>query len=361
MATRRKKRLLVLYATSRRTSSLSYTYGYPSALASSPLFDVTACNFGAITPKRWLDRWRALYNKSYDAVVMLHTTSHQMYYFWQEALRKFGVPVVWFICNEFRGMPSKMDFAREIGIAMLVTQSLSPKVTNIYREHLGCKILGLPNSGFDDTIYRPGPPISERGIDVGYRITESPPWIGHWDRETIAEAFNTVSTDRFNLDIAVGSLMRLPWKKWRHFLQSSKTQLCVPSGGEIFELTDETRLKIESYLKDNPNAEREVILSLLPPKIERTRLRILNSRILEAAATRTPQIMYKDEFDGPMQPDIDYIALDKSHDNLDDVLDRIEDFKYLEEIANNCARTLEDFASFPRLLSMLDHALDDII
>ena len=50
---------------------------------------------------------------------------------------------------------------------------------------------------------------------------------------------------------------RLKWKAWRDFLQRSKTQLCVSSGGEIFELTDETRLKMEDYVEKNPNYTRD--------------------------------------------------------------------------------------------------------
>ncbi len=361
MTIQRKKRLLVLYTTTRKMRSLSYVYGYPGALAVSPLFEVTLCNFGSMAPRRWLDRWLASSRKSFDAVVMLHTTSHQMYHFWEDTLRQFGAPIVWFIGNEFRGMPSKMDFAREVGISMLVTQTLSKSVIDIYRDHLGCKVLGLPVSGFDNTVYTPGPPIADRGIDIGYRGAKGPAWLGHWDRETIAEVISEATAGKFNTDITLDLSKRLAWKKWRHFLQNCKTQLCVSSGGEIFELTDVTRLKMEAYAKDHPDFDREEILTLLPPPDERVRLRVLGSRMMEAAATRTPQIMYRDEFDGPMQPNIDYIALNKSHDNLEDVLDRIKDFKYLEQIAKNCEKTLQDFASYPQLLTTFDCALDDIV
>lgn len=310
---------------------------------------------------RWIDRWCALSVGAYDAVVMLHTTSQAMYRFWQDALHHIGAPIVWFIGNEFRGMPSKMEFARRMDIAMLVTQSLSESVIGTYRDHLGRKVLGLPVTGFDDTVFTPGPPIAERPIDIGYRGAPGPPWLGHWERETIAEVVGAAAAGRFQTDISFDMTKRLPWKSWRRFLQRSKTQLCVASGGEIFELTDATRLRVEEHLKANPDAGRDEILELMPPPHERIRLRVLTGRIMEAAATRTPQVMYRDDFDGPMRPDVDYIALNKSHDNLNDVLDRVEDARYLEEIAGNCAKTLKEFASFPVLLDTFDRALDEII
>ncbi len=361
MTIQRKKRLLVLYTTTWKMRSLSYVYEYPRAFAMSPLFDVTLCNFGSLSPKRWFDRWRTSLHKSFDAVVMLHTTNHQMFYFWEAVLHRLGAPIVWFIGNEFRGMPSKMQFARDVGIAMLVTQTLSKQIINIYRDHLNCKVLGLPVSGFDNTVYTPGPSIANRKIDIGYRGSKGPAWLGHWERETIAEVVSKATAGKFNTDITLNMSKRLPWKKWRRFLQNCKTQLCVSSGGEIFELNDATRLRMEAYEKDHPNFDRQEILTLLPPVNERVRLRALGSRIMEAAATRTPQIMYRDEFDGPMRPDIDYIALNKSHDNLDDVLSKVKDHKYLEQIATNCEKTLQGFANYSNLLSIFNRALDDIV
>ena len=357
----KKKKLLVLYTINRKIASLSYVYGYPAALKNSDMFEVTACNFGHPSFLRKLQRIQAS-KKTFDAVLMLHTGSHAMYEFWSESLAKLGAPIVWFIGNEFRGMPSKMAFAREMNISMLVSQSLDGAVLQKYRDELQCDVIGLPVSGFDQRLFPPGPPLSERRIDIGYRGSRGPAWLGHWEREDIASAIReAASSTDLKLDLSVEPQDRLPLKKWRKFLQSSKVQLCVAPGGEVFELTDATRLSMENLLSKHPDATRLEQLEMLPPKENRVRIRTLGSRTVEAAATLTPQIMYRDHFDGPMEPDKHYIALEKDHSNIQDVLDRIKDHKFLDVIAENCARDLEKEASYVVLLQQLDRALDNII
>ena len=277
----KKKEITYIVCRFEKISSLSYIYGYPTAFAQSELFTVSLCNFGALTLKCWIDRLRALQDLKFDAIVMLHTTSHQMYYFWREVIERSGAPIVWFIGNEFRGMPAKMEFAKDLNIAMLVSQSISPQIIDRYQKHLGCKVIGMPVSCYDEKMFGPGPPIHTRPIDIGYRGARGPAWLGHWDREIIAEVIQEAAGDRFKLDLSLEMNKRLKWKAWRDFLQRSKTQLCVSSGGEIFELTDETRLKMEDYVEKNPNYTRDEILELMPPIEDRIRLRVLGSRMME--------------------------------------------------------------------------------
>jgi len=362
MISKKRKKLLVLYATRRATSSLSYTYAYPRAFASSKLFDVTLCNYGANPLSRRLDRLRVSnVRKPFDAVLLLHTTGEPLYEFWRETLRQVGAPIVWFIGNEHRGLPSKMAFAEHVGISMLVTQSLSDEVRKVYHERLGCPVVGLPVVGYSEAAYPPGPAFEQREIDIGYRVFPGPPWLGHWEREDIAQAVSTAAKGVLKTDISLRSEDRLDRRVWCEFLRNCKSQLCVPAGGEFFELDDGTRLKVEALLKDSPHASREEISALFPDKKKSVRLRVLNSRMMEAAATRTPQIMYSDTFDGPLEANRDYIALDKDHSNMDEVLNGLKDHAFLEEIAENCARSFKDFAAYDRIFAKLDSALTDLI
>jgi hypothetical protein len=362
MIPKKRKKLLILYATRQATSSLSYTYAYPRAFASSKLFDVTLCNYGANPLTRRLDRLRvSKVREPFDAVLLLHTTGEPLYEFWRKTLRQVGAPIVWFIGNEHRGLPSKMAFAEHVGISMLVTQSLSDEVRQVYHNRLGCPVLGLPVVGYSEEAYPSGPAFEEREIDIGYRVFPGPPWLGHWEREDIAQAVSSAASGIFKTDISLRSEDRLGQPAWCAFLRKCKTQLCVSAGGEFFELDDGTRLKVEALLKHNPSASREEICAVFPDRKDSVRLRVLNSRMMEAAATRTPQIMYRDTFDGPLAADRDYIPLNKDHSNIDDVLSRLKDYSFLREIAENCAQSFRDFASYDMIFSKLDNALADLV
>ncbi len=356
----KKKKLLVLFASSSKTSTLSYVNGYPDALKKTDLFEVTLCNFGKIQPFKWVDKLKIYLAKNYDFILMMHTTSHQLYYFWEKIIKKKKIPIIWFIGNEYRGMPEKLKFAKEMGISMLVSQSLSKSIHLMYQKYLNIKVIGLPTVGFENDFFFPGKPSKYRNIDIGYRGASSPLWFGHWEREDISRVFLDKASDVLKLDISIDMQKRLKRKNWAKFLRDCKTQLSTSSGCDYFELTDKTRYKVENYIAKNKNYKRTDIEKLLPPKKGRIKCRILSARILEAASSKTAQIIYNHDFEGPLKPDVDFIPLCKKHSNVDTIIKKIKDHKYLDYIANNCERTLKKFASYPILLTQLKQHLEDI-
>ena len=365
MSARRRKRLLVLQAVSSRKLAFSYLYGYPNAFKRSPLFDATVVDVATHNPfQERFYRWGALIGRTYDAAVMLHSifsSTLKMPARWRDALHKLGVPIVFFIGNEFYRMPAKMDFAREMDIALLVSQCFSEQVLNLYRDHLGCRVIGLPNTGFDTDRFAPGGPIETRPIDIGYRMMPGLASFGHWEREDIATAVEEAAKGRFVTDISLRVEDRFGPKAWEAFLQNCKTQLSVASGGNIFELDDTTLWRAFNLTQANPNASREEIAAVYPPESERVPLRTLSSRMIEAAATKTPQIMYPEDLGIPLEPDRDYIALEKDHSNLSDVMDRLEDHSFLETIAQNGFDKVKQHTSYDRIFEQFDETLDDLV
>jgi hypothetical protein len=354
------KRLLILYSANRKTRKLSYVYEYPEAFKSSEYFDVTLANYGKGSIRRWIDRLRVgLSRKTFDAIVMLHTVSESSHGYWAETFDKLGAPVVWFIGNEHRGQPSKMDFAKHAKVSMLVSQSISTDVHKVYSQHLDIPVIGMPVVCYNSDYFFPGPELNERPIDLGYRAFPGPAWLGHWQREDIAQTFLEHAQDQLKLDISLRTEDRFSRQQWRHFLQMCKAQLCVPAGGDFFELTDETRLKVEAYLKKNPKAERKQLEELFPDPANAPPLRVMNSRLLEAAATRTPQVMYKMNFEAPLIPDEDYIGLNLDHSNIDDVIRQLQDHSRLKVIAENCSKKLSKFANYKKYMAHFNNALEE--
>lgn len=364
MKNHQRKRLLVLEATPTNKNASSYLFGFSRAFKQSSIFDVNVVNVVTHNPfNERYNRWGSLIGRKYHAVIMLHSifsTALKLPPRWCDSLRRMGVPIVYFIANEYYRMPSKMDFAQEMKISLLVSQCFSEQVLNIYCDHLGCKVIGLPNTGFDSISFKPGPPISMRPIDIGYRMMPGLVSFGHWEREDIAEVVEKAARERYVTDISLEAKDRFGLKDWEFFLQHCKTQLTVASGGNIFELNDKTFLDAFNFVQANPNATREEIETVYPPVSERIPLRTLSARMIEAAATKTPQIMYPEDVGIDLEPDVDYIALEKDHSNLNDVMDRVNDYEFLELIAQNCFEKLQEQTSYERTFAKLDNVLNEL-
>ncbi|WP_156176881.1 hypothetical protein [Kiloniella spongiae] len=339
----------------------SYISGYSNAFKRSTLFDVTVVNVETHNPlSERFNRWSALAGRKFDAVILLHSifsSALKLPPRWRDALRSLRSPIVYFIANEYYRMPEKMKFAQELNVSLLVSQCFSERVLDLYRNRLGCMAIGLPNTGFDKKCFSPGGAISERPIDIGYRMVPGHPSFGHWEREDIAVAVEKAAEGRYITDISLKIEDRFGLAGWGRFLQNSKTQLAVASGGNIFELDDKTLMRTSDLIKSHPRATREEIAAVYPPKSEWIPLRTLSSRIIEAAATKTPQIMYHEKLGTSFEPDIDFIALHKDHSNLSDVMDRVTDYPFLELVANNCFKKLKDHMSYDRIFTKLDTAL----
>jgi hypothetical protein len=252
-----------------------------------------------------------------------------------------------------------MDFARHAKVSMLVSQSISADVHKVYSQHLNIPVIGMPVVCYNPDYFVPGPELVERPIDIGYRAFAGPAWLGHWQREDIAQAFLDHTQDRLKLDISLQSEDRFSREQWRRFLQMCKAQLCVPAGGDFFELTDQTRLRVEAYLKEHPDATRHQLEKLFPDPAGSVPFRVMNSRLLEAAATGTVQIMYNMQFEAPLIPDEDYLALNADHSNIEDVIRQFQDHSRLKEVAENCSRKISGFANYKKYMTYFNKALEE--
>ncbi|HNX82279.1 MAG TPA: glycosyltransferase [Candidatus Omnitrophota bacterium] len=360
-------RTLLLYAQNSLNRDLSYQYGWPRQFCAADTFDCIPINiaFG----NRFLNNWYASRVKKgdFDAIILLHSVLSNECYLRGElfdAVRKSNALKVYFIGNEYKMMPLKMQFCENLKIKVLISQSNAREVHDLYRARLnGCMIAYLPNTGLDTALFFPKTAYEKRPIDIGYRSYEAPWYLGNNEKSDIATRFQEyLQHERFIIDISLEKAKRLNEKNWAQFLDSCKGQLGTESGGDYFELTDATRIRVNNYLNTHPHATFQEIFEIFFKNYGNSvTMRILSSRNIEAAGTKTVQILFEGHYNGHFQADVHYIPLRKDFSNREEVIRKLKDVSLCQEIALNAyTLVLEEF-TYEKLLNRLHDTLNPLL
>jgi hypothetical protein len=359
-------RALLVSAIGDDNATLSYQFGWPRQFAAHRDFECTSLN---VIDRRWHSRGRqslAVRRWRGDVIVLLHSVFSNACALTPvvfDAIRRRPEPKVFFIGNEYKFMPEKMRFCDELGIAMLVTQTANPQVHELYRRRLGCTVMSLPNTGLDTNLFRPTTPCAERPVDLGYRAADSPMYLGHRERREMAEFFQA-NAARYGLavDISLAAADRFVEGDWAAFLNRCKGQLGTEAGGDFFELTDETRVAVSTYEREHPDASFEEVRARFfdarPPSVP---MRVMSSRNIAAACTRTVQLLFEGEYDGYLKPDVHYIPVKKDFSNADESIRKFQDAPYAEEVAQNAYDLVMQEFTYDRLISRFRDALRPLL
>ncbi len=351
---------------SDENATFSYQQTWPGQFARHPRFACTLVNIAGRTlgaraaAEARIRTWRG------DAIVILHSvfSNAQMLDGRRlAAVQALDTPTAFFIGNEYKLMPEKMRFCDELRVRLLVSQSSSPTVHALYRQRLGCDVIGIPNSGLDPEVFRPTIDPAERPIDLGYRAQDAPFYLGHTERRDIAAYFTANARALgVTVDISMDAADRFSVPEWAAFLNRCRGQLGTEAGGDFFDLTDRTRNAVNGYMAEHPGAPfEEVRASVLSGVIDAVPLRILSSRHVEAAGTRTVQLLFAGGYDGYFQPDVHYIPLEKDFSNVGAAIDKFRDPAVRESIADRAYDLAHGALTYPRLLDRFADALEPIL
>jgi hypothetical protein len=359
----RKMKILLVYAADERNETLSYQQTWPGQVSNYPAFDCLGLNLlaGKISLSRLNQSIRRILFKA-EAVIFLHSVfsnSRHLTAYDIALFRKMKCLKVFFIGNEYKLMPEKMELCESMAIDLLLSQSNSKSVHDLYRERLGCKVDFMPNTGFDPKVFKPVTAFEERPIDIGYRALNSPLYLGHDERRQIADFFSKLCTERcMKSDISLDFADRLGVDAWAVFLNRCKAQIGTEAGGDYFELDDRTRLKFKEYLKDHPDITidetREIFFKDYKDPLP---MRIISGRNVEAAATGTLQILFEGEYGGFLRPDEHYIALKKDFSNIEEVLSKFRDEYYCRRVIDNARQLALEQFTYEKLLERFRNLL----
>jgi hypothetical protein len=358
--------VLLVYATSAENATFSYQQAWPRHFAAHPRFQVTPLDLGRaglghrLVAALAVRRWRG------DAIVLLHSVfsnSQNLGGRLFDAVAGRREPKAFFIGNEYKSMPEKMQFAETLGIALLVSQSSSPAVHALYSGRLGCAVTGIPNTGLDTGMFAPTCPAAGRPIDLGYRADVSPAYLGHNERVEIAEYFRDhASRWGLTVDVSLDREARFDERGWAGFLNRCKGQLGTEAGGDYFELTDCTRMAVNDYQVQHPDASLVEIRDRFFRNYRNAiPLRVMSGRHVEAAGTRTVQILFDGRYDGYLNPDEHYIPLKKDFSNVDDAVRKFVDRPYAERIADNAYHLARQELRYDVLINRFSDALSAVV
>ena len=85
--------------------------------------------------------------------------------------------------------------------------------------------------------------------------------------------------------------------------------------------------------------------------LNKTPMRIISGRNIEAAGTKTVQILFEGEYGGYFQPDTHYIPLKKDFTNFDEVVDKFSDSSYSSQIATNAYDLVMSELTYDKILN----------
>ena len=190
-------RIALVFDQSQTNATFSYQHGWPKAFQESKQFECTPINLAQRSLADRLAIARQLHLGKFDAIVLLHSVfSNQQklrgILYW--ALAACRVPKAYFIGNEYKLMPEKMRFCKQLGISLLVSQSDDDRVLTLYRQALGCEVTCIPNTGIDAAVFKPLRSLRDRPIDIGYRAYPGDWYLGNNEKTEIAEFFESASS-----------------------------------------------------------------------------------------------------------------------------------------------------------------------
>lgn len=226
-----------------------------------------------------------------------------------EFIRDFGVDHVFSVGGEPAWQVLYADVDRErVGISRVLTGYLEGETVDRIDAIVGAE--------------------HERPIAIGYRAAKVAPSLGrHGQLKTqIAQRIEAVADVRgLHDDIAIGASATIRGDAWFRFLASCRYTLGVEGGASVHDPDGALQLATTRYLAGHPAASFEEVEAACFPGLDGSLDYVaISPRHLEAAATRTAQILIEGDYNGILRPGEHYLELRRDFSNLAAVLDSVQ-------------------------------------
>lgn len=400
-------RLPVLVLVRNITRTLSYYDDWQDALRGHPAFlaDVEDIEQSSNHP-----RIRTKIEKA-PFIVALHSTNGNgadalsaLAGAFQHRKGKLAV----FVGNEvnlaYPTMRSKLDLLKTVQPELIVTQLIEESGRWYYQEIEGAKVRNITH-GINPHAFRSGPAFSERPIDIGARSDRYNIYVGDDQRVALYETFEAKASERgLRADIALGG-ERFDRNGWATFLTKSKATIATEAGSDFLDRDDALSAEVTALLREGQSGlvirhdspARRASRRLLPRSFRhwlgkrfakklvedvhlhrsaeddlvdaiRERVfrperrapyptKVISSRHFDAAACKTLQILTSGRYNDMLSAGKHFIEVYPDLGNIDQVLDRLEDPTYCQQIVDDAYDDLMASHTYAHRMADLEASL----
>jgi hypothetical protein len=161
--------------------------------------------------------------------------------------------------------------------------------------------------------------------------------------ETFTEKLNGFNKD-LKLDISCRPEDKIYGNRWHDFLENSKFTLATPSGSSLIDPTGGIRECVSS--QTNNKSFAQIANNCFPGRDNRYVFDCIGPRHIEAALAGTVMIATEGEYSNVLVAGENYIKLEKDCSNIDEILDKISDPFFVNQIM---LKAKERILSIPEL------------
>ncbi len=281
----------------------------------------------------------------FDAIGLHYSIRPQRAYYMPKSLyrkiKAFSGTKFLLLQDEYQRVNDISDHMANLGMHVLFTLVRPEWVDRAYPDPRlrNMKKVTLLTAYVPDTLLnRETPKIADRKMDIFYRSRTCDFWLGKLAQEKVLIAegvLNHASKYHLNVDISVQEKDRIYGKEWVKRLSNARAVLGTESGTHIWDFDGSIEKTVSRALCKKPNANfDEIHREFLEPHEGKLQYNAISPRIFEAAALRTPLIMFPGYYSGVCQPDQHYILLEKDFSNFADVALKLKDDHYLQNLAD---------------------------
>jgi hypothetical protein len=308
----------------------------------------------------------------YDVVVLHYSV--RLYLGWHlepryaRALQRYGGYKVVFLHDEYDEPEHARQWIEKLGLHAIFSVVPPPGTAQVYPpERLpGVRLEHLLTGYVPPDLEEPRPrrPMAERPIVLGYRARPMPVWFGELGRQKVEVGVRMrrlCARRGLPHDIDWTEESRLYGQEWYDFLESCKAMLGTESGANVFDERGELRRTVRQAAQADPSlTPDELYERYVRPHEGPVRTNQIPPKCFEAIALGTALVLLEGDYSGILQPWVHYIPLKKDYSNADEVLDRLGDNAFLEQMA---ARAYADVVASGRytyreMVRLFDRHLD---